>query len=54
MLSWVREKELSEELVARASDHEALIELGAQLRGVQEERALLEDRWLTVAEELPS
>jgi ATP-binding cassette subfamily F protein uup len=47
-----RETELSAELAARASDYEQLIELGQQLRAVQDERARLEERWFTVAEEL--
>ena len=46
-----REAELSAELAAQASDYQKLIELGAELRGVQEERARLEERWLMVAEE---
>jgi ABC transport system ATP-binding/permease protein len=46
-----RETELTAELAAQASDYEKLIELGAQLRGVQEEKAALEERWLAVAEE---
>jgi ABC transport system ATP-binding/permease protein len=46
-----RETELTAELAAQASDYEKLIELGAQLRGVQEEKAALEERWLEVAEE---
>ena len=47
----VREKELTEELAARASDYAALIELGAQLREVQAERERLEEEWLAVAED---
>jgi ATP-binding cassette subfamily F protein uup len=47
----VREKELTEELAARASDYTALIELGAQLREVQAEKERLEEEWLAVAEE---
>jgi ATP-binding cassette subfamily F protein uup len=47
----VREKELTEELAARASDYEALIGLGAQLREVQAEQARLEEEWLAVAED---
>ena len=47
----IREKELTEELAARASDYEALIGLGAQLREVQAERERLEEEWLAVAEE---
>jgi ATP-binding cassette subfamily F protein uup len=45
-----REEELTAELAASASDYEKLIELGAQLRAVQEEKASLEERWLVVAE----
>jgi ATP-binding cassette subfamily F protein uup len=47
----VREKELSEELAARASDYAALIELGGQLREVQAEKARLEEEWLAAAED---
>ncbi len=39
-------------LAEHASDYQRLIELGAELRAAQEERAGLEERWLTVAEEL--
>jgi ATP-binding cassette subfamily F protein uup len=46
----VREEELTAELAANASDYEKLIELGAQLRATQEEKASLEERWLVVAE----
>jgi ATP-binding cassette subfamily F protein uup len=49
-----REAELSAELAAQASDYQKLIELGAQLRGVHAEKASVEERWLTVAGELPS
>jgi ABC transport system ATP-binding/permease protein len=49
----VREKELTEELAARASDYEALIELGAQLREVQAGKERLEEEWLAVAEDTP-
>jgi len=45
-----REEELMAELAASASDYEKLIELGAQLRAIQEEKASLEERWLVVAE----
>jgi ABC transport system ATP-binding/permease protein len=44
------EAELSADLAANASDYTVLVELGARLRAVQEERAGLEDRWLEVAE----
>ena len=47
-----REAELTAALAASASDYEALIDLGAQLRAVQAEKAGLEDRWLELAEEL--
>ena len=47
-----REAELAAELAAHASDYARLIDLGAQLREVQAEKAGLEERWLTVAEEL--
>ena len=45
-----REEELAGQLAASASDYEKLIELGAQLRAIQEEKASLEERWLVVAE----
>jgi ABC transport system ATP-binding/permease protein len=43
---------LHKDLADSASDYERLIELGEQLRAVQAERNALEERWLTVAEEL--
>jgi ATP-binding cassette subfamily F protein uup len=46
-----REKELTEQLAAHASDYTALVELGDQLREVQAERARLEETWLAVAED---
>jgi ATP-binding cassette subfamily F protein uup len=46
------EASLSEALAQSATDYARLIELGAQLRAAQEERAALEERWLEVAEEL--
>jgi ABC transport system ATP-binding/permease protein len=46
------EAELSADLAANASDYAVLVELGARLRAVQEERAALEDRWLQVAAEI--
>jgi ABC transport system ATP-binding/permease protein len=53
-LSAVAEQEakLAAELAASASDYAALIELGAQLRSVQADKASLEERWLELAEEL--
>ncbi len=47
-----QEAELTAALGEHASDYARLIELGAQLRAVQEQKAGLEDRWLTVAEEI--
>jgi ATP-binding cassette subfamily F protein uup len=46
------EAQLSAELAASASDYTRLVDLGAQLRAVQDERAGLEERWLEVAEEI--
>ena len=47
-----QEAELTVALTEHASDYSKLIELGAQLRAVQDEKAGLEDRWLSLAEEL--
>ncbi len=47
-----QETELIKALTEHATDYPRLIELGAELRAVQEEKATLEERWLTVAEEL--
>ena len=49
-----REARLTESLAEAASDYARLIELGAELRAVQDEKAHLEEQWLTVAEDLPS
>jgi ABC transport system ATP-binding/permease protein len=46
------EERLAAELAATASDYERLIELGAELRSVQQDKAELEERWLAVAEEI--
>jgi ATP-binding cassette subfamily F protein uup len=46
------EAKLSAALAENAADYERLIELGAQHRAVQSEKAELEERWLTLAEEL--
>jgi ABC transport system ATP-binding/permease protein len=43
---------LEAELAASAADYARLIELGAQLRSVQEDKSGLEERWLEVAEEI--
>jgi ABC transport system ATP-binding/permease protein len=45
------EAHLSLALAENASDYVRLVELGAELRAVQAERAELEERWLVVAEE---
>jgi ATP-binding cassette subfamily F protein uup len=47
-----QEAELTAALTENASDYTRLIELGGQLRAVQEQKAGLEDRWLAVAEEI--
>jgi ATP-binding cassette subfamily F protein uup len=47
-----QEAELTSALAASASDYTRLIELGAQLRSVQADKAGLEERWLELAEEL--
>jgi ABC transport system ATP-binding/permease protein len=47
-----QEAKLAAELAASATDYAALIELGAQLRSVQADKASLEERWLELAEEL--
>ena len=46
------EAALGEDLAQSATDYARLIELGAQLKAAQEERAALEERWLVLAEEL--
>jgi ABC transport system ATP-binding/permease protein len=43
---------LEAELAANAADYARLIELGAQLRSVQEDKSGLEERWLEVAEDI--
>jgi ATP-binding cassette subfamily F protein uup len=47
-----QEAELAGALAASASDYVRLVELGAQLRAVQADKASLEERWLELAEEL--
>ncbi len=46
------EAELTSSLAAQASDYRKLLELGDRLRGVQQEKADLEERWLALAEEI--
>jgi ATP-binding cassette subfamily F protein uup len=48
-----REAGLTAALAEQASDYTRLIELGAELRAVQDEKGRLEEQWLAVAEELP-
>jgi ATP-binding cassette subfamily F protein uup len=48
------EAELASSLAAQASDYRKLLELGDRLRGVQQEKAELEERWLALAEEIQS
>jgi ATP-binding cassette subfamily F protein uup len=47
-----QEDRLAAELAEHATDYAKLIELGAELRSVQQEKTELEDRWLVVAEEI--
>jgi len=47
-----QEAQLTAALAEHASDYAKLIELGARMRAVQDEKAGLEDRWLSLAEEL--
>jgi ATP-binding cassette subfamily F protein uup len=47
-----QEAKLSTAMAEQASDYARLIELGAEQRAVQSEKAGLEERWLTLAEEL--
>jgi ATP-binding cassette subfamily F protein uup len=47
-----QEAELTAALAEHASDYTKLIELGAQLRAVQQQKAGIEERWLAVAEEI--
>jgi ATP-binding cassette subfamily F protein uup len=47
-----REDELHEQLAASATDYQKLTELGETLRSVQDEKSVLEERWLEVATEM--
>jgi len=47
-----REDELHEQLAANATDYQKLTELGETLRSLQDEKSVLEERWLEVATEL--
>ena len=46
------EAELASSLAAQTSDYRKLLELGDRLRGVQQEKTELEERWLALAEEI--
>jgi ATP-binding cassette subfamily F protein uup len=46
------EERLATELADSGSDYAKLLDLGAQLRSIELERADLEERWLLVAEEI--
>jgi hypothetical protein len=45
-----REDKLHAELAEKATDHEAVLALDAELRGVVAERESLEEQWLAAAE----
>ena len=45
-----RETTVYAEMAAAASDHERVLGLDAALRGLRDERAVMEDRWLELAE----
>jgi DNA repair exonuclease SbcCD ATPase subunit len=44
---------INEQLASHGSDYDKIIELDAQLKGVQEERAQVEEAWLELAEQVP-
>jgi ATPase subunit of ABC transporter with duplicated ATPase domains len=48
-----REKQLGAELADNGSDYDKIMELDAQLKSVQGERAQVEEAWLELAERLP-
>jgi ATPase subunit of ABC transporter with duplicated ATPase domains len=48
-----REHKINESLAEHGSDYAKLIELEAQLKAVQEERAQVEEAWLELAEQVP-
>jgi ABC transport system ATP-binding/permease protein len=45
-----RESRVYAEMAAAASDHERVLGLDAALRSLRDERAVMEDRWLELAE----
>ncbi|HEX8346606.1 MAG TPA: ABC-F family ATP-binding cassette domain-containing protein [Actinoplanes sp.] len=48
-----REKQLGESLATHGSDYDKIMELDAELKTVQGERAQVEEAWLELAEQLP-
>jgi ATPase subunit of ABC transporter with duplicated ATPase domains/uncharacterized protein (UPF0335 family) len=44
---------INEQLASHGSDYDKIIELDAQLKAVQEERAQVEEAWLELAEQVP-
>ena len=48
-----RETRLNESLAEHGSDYEKIIELEAQVKTVQGERAQVEEAWLELAEQVP-
>ncbi len=47
-----RESKVYAEMAAAASDHERVLGLDAALRGLRDERAVMEDRWLELADQV--
>ena len=47
-----RETKVYAEMAAAASDHERVLGLDAALRGLRDERAVMEDRWLELADQV--
>ena len=45
--------QLNEKLADHGSDYDKIVELEAQLKAVQEERAQVEEAWLELAEQVP-
>jgi hypothetical protein len=48
-----REAKINESLAEHGSDYDKLVELEAQLKAVQQERAQTEEAWLELAEQVP-
>ena len=45
--------QINEKLAVHGSDYDKILELDAQLKAVQEERAQVEEAWLELAEQVP-